>query len=108
MDNISFKLDVFEGPLDLLLHLISKHKLNINDIEISKLLEQYLLYIEQAKEQDLEKETGKVLSIGFQPRFDVNMQMIKKIVESGELGEVYYIQTGGGRRNKKRTSRDAD
>ena len=41
-----------------------------------------------------EKETGKVLSIGF----DVNMQMIKKIVESGELGEVYYIQTGGGRR----------
>ena len=45
-----------------------------------------------------EKETGKVLSIGFQPRFDVNMQMIKKIVESGELGEVYYIQTGGGRR----------
>lgn len=54
MDNISFKLDVFEGPLDLLLHLISKHKLNINDIEISKLLEQYLLYIEHAKEQDLE------------------------------------------------------
>ena len=29
---------------------------------------------------------------------DVNMQMIKKIVESGALGEVYYIQTGGGRR----------
>ncbi len=54
METISFKLDVFEGPLDLLLHLISKHKLNINDIEISKLLEQYLLYIEQAKEQDLE------------------------------------------------------
>ncbi len=54
MDNISFKLDVFEGPLDLLLHLISKHKLNINDIEISKLLEQYLIYIEHAKEQDLE------------------------------------------------------
>ena len=53
MDNISFKLDVFEGPLDLLLHLISKHKLNINDIEISKLLEQYLLYIEQAKEKKI-------------------------------------------------------
>ncbi len=45
-----------------------------------------------------EKESGKVLSIGFQPRFDPNMQMIKKIVESGELGEIYYIQTGGGRR----------
>ena len=45
-----------------------------------------------------EKKSGKVLSIGFQPRFDVNMQMIKKIVQSGALGEVYYIQTGGGRR----------
>ncbi|MGM9624629.1 MAG: Gfo/Idh/MocA family protein [Eubacteriales bacterium] len=45
-----------------------------------------------------EKASGKVLSIGFQPRFDNNMKMIKKIVESGELGKVYYIQTGGGRR----------
>lgn len=45
-----------------------------------------------------EKESGKVLSIGFQPRLDLNMQMIKKIVESGELGDIYYIQTGGGRR----------
>jgi len=45
-----------------------------------------------------EKKSGKVLSIGFQPRLDANMQMIKKIVESGELGKIYYIQTGGGRR----------
>ena len=54
MEQINFKLEVFEGPLDLLLNLIAKHKLNICDIEISKLLEQYLLYIEQAREQDLE------------------------------------------------------
>ena len=45
-----------------------------------------------------EKESGKVISIGFQPRLDENMKMIKKIVESGVLGKVYYIQTGGGRR----------
>ncbi|MBE6583950.1 MAG: Gfo/Idh/MocA family oxidoreductase [Ruminococcaceae bacterium] len=45
-----------------------------------------------------EKESGKILSIGFQPRLDANMQQIKKIVESGELGKIYYIQTGGGRR----------
>lgn len=45
-----------------------------------------------------EKESGKVLSIGFQPRMDPNMQQIKKIVDSGALGEIYYIQTGGGRR----------
>ena len=51
---LNFKLDVFEGPLDLLLHLISKHKLNINDIEISKLLEQYLDVIAEMKMADLE------------------------------------------------------
>ena len=45
-----------------------------------------------------EKKSGKILSIGFQPRFNPNMQMIKKIVDSGELGKIYYIQTGGGRR----------
>lgn len=45
-----------------------------------------------------EKRSGKILSMGFQPRFDANMQMIKKIVQSGELGQIYYIQTGGGRR----------
>ena len=36
-----------------------------------------------------EKKSGKVLSIGFQPRFDANMKEIKKIVESGELGRIY-------------------
>ncbi len=45
-----------------------------------------------------EKASGKILTIGFQPRMSENMQMIKKIVESGELGQVYYLQSGGGRR----------
>ena len=45
-----------------------------------------------------EKKSGKLLTIGFQPRMDLNMQEIKKIVESGELGKVYYIRIGGGRR----------
>ena len=45
-----------------------------------------------------EKASGKVLSIGFQPRMDENMKQIKKIVDSGVLGQIYYIQTGGGRR----------
>lgn len=45
-----------------------------------------------------EKESGSFVSVGFQPRFDENMQMIKKLVQSGALGEIYYIQTGGGRR----------
>ena len=46
----------------------------------------------------VEKASGKFVSVGFQPRFDANMQMIKKIVDSGVLGKIYYIQTGGGRR----------
>jgi len=45
-----------------------------------------------------EKKSGKILSIGFQPRCDDNNKMVKKIVQSGVLGDIYYIQTGGGRR----------
>lgn len=45
------------------------------------------------------KENGKLLSIGFQPRMDPNMKKIKEIVQSGALGKIYYIQTGGGRRS---------
>ena len=50
----SFRLSEFEGPLDLLLHLIAKHKLDILDIEISELLRQYLAFIENRADQDLE------------------------------------------------------
>lgn len=84
MENISFKLDVFEGPLDLLLHLISKHKLNINDIEISKLLEQYLLYIEQAKEQDLEL-AGEFLEMAARLIYIKTVSLLPKPEEAEEI-----------------------
>ena len=51
---ISFKLNQFEGPLDLLLHLISKHKLNIYDISIFELVEQYAAYISELRREDME------------------------------------------------------
>lgn len=54
MDKISYKLPVFEGPLDLLLHLISKNKLNIQDIAVSDLLEQYLAHITAMQEADMD------------------------------------------------------
>ena len=54
MTELNFKLEVFEGPLDLMLSLIAKHKLNIYDIEISLLLEQFMLYLEQMKQADIE------------------------------------------------------
>ncbi len=53
MEKISYKIDVFEGPMDLLLHLISKHKLNIYDIPIVTLVEQYVAYVRQMQEEDM-------------------------------------------------------
>lgn len=54
MDQISYKLQVFEGPMDLLLHLINKHKLNINDIPILQLVEQYIGAVQQMKEENMD------------------------------------------------------
>ena len=50
----SIKIDNFEGPLDLLCHLIDKNKMNIYDIEISQITEQYLQYLKEMEEMNLE------------------------------------------------------
>ncbi|MBP0990445.1 MAG: segregation/condensation protein A [Oscillospiraceae bacterium] len=54
MEKLTFKFADYEGPLDLILFLISKHKLDIFDINISDLLEQYLKYIEGIEERSPE------------------------------------------------------
>ncbi len=54
MEKILYKLDSFEGPLDLLLHLISKNKVNIYDIPISEITDQYLEAIIDIDEIELE------------------------------------------------------
>ncbi len=54
MEKIQYKLEVFEGPMDLLLHLISKHKLNIYDIPIFELVEQYTDYVRQMQQADMD------------------------------------------------------
>ena len=54
MDNLTYKIEVFEGSMDLLLHLISKHKLNINDIPIVELVNQYLDYVRKMEEADFD------------------------------------------------------
>ena len=53
-DAYRVKLDAFEGPLDLLLHLIRKNEVNIYDIPISLITEQYLGYIELLQELNLD------------------------------------------------------
>ncbi len=50
---LKVKLESFEGPLDLLLHLIDKNKVNIYDIPISLITEQYMEYLKQMQQQDL-------------------------------------------------------
>lgn len=54
MNEISYKLEVFEGPMDLLLHLINKHKLNIYDIPIFELVEQYTSYVRKMQENNMD------------------------------------------------------
>ena len=54
MEKLSYKLEVFEGPMDLLLHLITKHKLDIYDIPILELVEQYTGYVREMQEENME------------------------------------------------------
>lgn len=54
MEKITFHLSAFDGPLDLLLHLIAKNKVNIYDIPISLILEQYMDILREAQSADME------------------------------------------------------
>lgn len=51
--DLKVKLQVFEGPLDLLLHLLEKNKVSIYDIPIVEITNQYMEYISEMKRQDL-------------------------------------------------------
>lgn len=51
---LSYKLEKFEGPLDLLLHLIEKNKINIYDIPIAEITDQYLEYVSCMEEESLD------------------------------------------------------
>ena len=52
IEQVTYRLDQFEGPLDLLLTLISKNKVSITDIPISLICDQYMEYIEEAQKMD--------------------------------------------------------
>ena len=94
MEKISYKLDAFEGPLDLLLHLIEKNKLNIYDIQISELLEQYMEHIELMQQQDLDiageflamaSKLVQIKSAMLLPKFEEAEEMRREL--SGQLIE---------------------
>ena len=54
MEKVQYKLEVFEGPMDLLLQLIAKKKVSINDVPIMEIIEQYLEYVRQMQEDNLD------------------------------------------------------
>ena len=54
IEQLTYRLDQFEGPLDLLLTLISKNKVSITDIPIAIICDQYMEYIEEAQKMDLD------------------------------------------------------
>ena len=54
MESINVRLDAFEGPFDLLFHLIEKNEIDIYDIPIAQLTEQYIAFLEQADYKNMD------------------------------------------------------
>lgn len=99
MDELSYKLESFEGPLDLLLHLIAKNKLNIYDINICELVSQYLDCINKMKEQDMDLSSDflemasrlvYIKSVSLLPKDNESEQLKDKL--SGELIEYRTVK----------------
>lgn len=81
---IPVKLQAFEGPLDLLLHLIDKNKINIYDIPIVEITKQYLEYIQEMKRQDLNVMSEFMVMAATLIDIKCRMLLPKEVNEEGE------------------------
>ena len=81
---IPVKLEVFEGPLDLLLHLIDKNKIDIYDIPIVVITEQYLDYIKNMKTDDMNIMSEFLVMAATLLDIKCRMLLPKEINEDGE------------------------
>jgi segregation and condensation protein A len=81
-----FKLDQFEGPLDLLLHLIKKSKINIEDIFVSEITEQYLEYMEGLDELDMDK-SSEFLNMAATLIYIKSRTLVPKPIDDDDLEE---------------------
>lgn len=81
---IEFKLQVFEGPLDLLLHLIEKNKVDIYDIPIVEITEQYLEYVSRMPKDDLDLASEFLVMAATLIDIKSKMLLPKEIDENGE------------------------
>lgn len=83
--DMTVKLQVFEGPLDLLLHLLEKNKVNIYDIPIVEITNQYMEYIAEMKRQDLNVVSEFLVMAA--TLIDIKSRMLLPAVESEEEEE---------------------
>ena len=81
---ISVKLQVFEGPLDLLLHLIDKNKIDIYDIPISEITDQYLAYVRQMEREDMDVTSEFMLMAATLIDIKCRMLLPREVNEEGE------------------------
>lgn len=81
---IPVKLEVFEGPLDLLLHLIDKNKVDIYDIPIVEITEQYLAYIKQMETEDMNVMSEFLVMAATLIDIKCRMLLPKEVNEEGE------------------------
>ena len=81
---IPVKLEAFEGPLDLLLHLIEKNKIDIYDIPIVEITEQYLDYIKQMKDRDMNIMSEFLVMAATLIDIKCKMLLPKEVNEEGE------------------------
>ena len=84
MEKLSYILPAFEGPLDLLLYLITKNKLNICDIQIAELLNQYMEHINAMKEQDMDV-ASEFLEMAARLVYIKTVYLLPKYEEAEEL-----------------------
>ncbi|MDO4519384.1 MAG: segregation/condensation protein A [Eubacteriales bacterium] len=82
--DLSVKLNVFEGPLDLLLHLIEKNKIDIYDIPIVKITDQYMEYIHAMEEEDLGIMSEFMVMAATLLDIKAKMLLPKEVNEEGE------------------------
>lgn len=82
--SIAVKLEAFEGPLDLLLHLIEKNKVNIYDIPIVEITEQYLAYVNAMDKQDLNVVSEFLVMAATLIDIKSRMLLPKEVNEEGE------------------------
>lgn len=84
MNDLSLKLSAFEGPLDLLLHLIERDKIDIYDIPIVAITEQYISYLQSLSEFDMEVASEFVVMAATLLQIKSRMLLPKEVREEDE------------------------